>query len=351
MGTATYSIVILVTNTDKNVSRNEEFVISPERNIKIGRSSKDVDIVIKSKAISRIHTLLKVVDGNIYLVDNESSNGTYLSGEKITKEEQLDLEQKFTISYFEFSILKFELSKHTVSNAEEDAEEDEEDAEEDEEEDEEDEEEEDKEETEWDALTDPRQFVSFTKNIIMLFLSKKQSFYTEIDLHGDLKQSAIAIVIFSLISYSISLLNVQIDFEISKLILTPLLGVIYFYGLAYFLEQTRGITKIQGTKEEYFRFFAYVAILGSFISLFSIIPVVGTVIAIVYLVWTAHSFFKVFRPKILLTIMTCVLYNVLYIILSTILFFDSEKTEKTQEKINTGQKENILRKSIREETN
>lgn len=54
--------------------------------ISIGRDS-DNDIYINNLAISRYHARIIVEDGKIFIEDLESSNGTYLNGQKITHSE------------------------------------------------------------------------------------------------------------------------------------------------------------------------------------------------------------------------------------------------------------------------
>jgi len=48
----------------------------------IGRSSK-CDVVVPDDGVSRQHCKVEVIDGNVFLTDLDSTNGVYISGEKI----------------------------------------------------------------------------------------------------------------------------------------------------------------------------------------------------------------------------------------------------------------------------
>lgn len=62
-----------------------EFPIEPNEEIRIGRSS-DLEMVLVEDMISRRHAMFSNINGEIWIEDIGSVNGTFVNGEKIQKQ-------------------------------------------------------------------------------------------------------------------------------------------------------------------------------------------------------------------------------------------------------------------------
>ena len=67
-----------------------EFPLPDEGEIVIGRSS-ELDMVLVEDMVSRRHAKISVQDGDIFLEDLGSTNGSFVNGEKITRTKLADL--------------------------------------------------------------------------------------------------------------------------------------------------------------------------------------------------------------------------------------------------------------------
>lgn len=65
--------------------------------ITFGRSS-ECDIVLDDKLVSRHHGCLLVDGKNVFLVDNDSKNGTYVNGKRVNGKIQLSLRDKVVLT-------------------------------------------------------------------------------------------------------------------------------------------------------------------------------------------------------------------------------------------------------------
>lgn len=76
----------------KRISTGE--ILTLDRKVTVvGKSRKNADIVIDgNKTVSRKHCIISVEDGNYYLEDNSSMNGTYLEDVKIRPDEKVILQ-------------------------------------------------------------------------------------------------------------------------------------------------------------------------------------------------------------------------------------------------------------------
>ena len=75
--------------------------------LSVGRGS-DNDLVLGSKQISRNHAHLSVLNGQLYVKDLESSNGTFINDERITANESKQLAAEDTLGFASFI---FQVSK------------------------------------------------------------------------------------------------------------------------------------------------------------------------------------------------------------------------------------------------
>ncbi|AAZ18250.1 conserved hypothetical protein [Psychrobacter arcticus 273-4] len=81
--------------------------------LSIGRGS-DNDLVLGSKQISRNHAQLSVLNGQLYVKDLESSNGTFINDERIAANESKYLEANDTLG---FASLSFQVSAPVAATA------------------------------------------------------------------------------------------------------------------------------------------------------------------------------------------------------------------------------------------
>lgn len=70
--------------------------------LSVGRGS-DSDVVLGSQQISRNHAQLSVLNGQLYVKDLESSNGTFINDERITANESKHLTANDTLGFASFS--------------------------------------------------------------------------------------------------------------------------------------------------------------------------------------------------------------------------------------------------------
>lgn len=92
-----------------NPSTGEKFLIS-SLEYKIGSDKRFVDLVVAKEGISRHHATVFVEDGNCYLVDNDSTNGTEIEGVLLDSFKKYPLENGVLITLaneiFQFYIEK-----------------------------------------------------------------------------------------------------------------------------------------------------------------------------------------------------------------------------------------------------
>lgn len=73
-----------------------------KRNFKIGRN-EDNDFVLAAAQISRQHATIDIDVSNIYLFDDNSMNGVYLNGKKLTENQPVSCQEKDIISFADIS--------------------------------------------------------------------------------------------------------------------------------------------------------------------------------------------------------------------------------------------------------
>ncbi|MER2164325.1 MAG: FHA domain-containing protein [Psychrobacter alimentarius] len=79
-----------------------DLTVTVSESLSVGRGS-DNDVVLGSKQVSRNHAVLSVLDGQLYVKDLDSSNGTFINNERIEGNMSNLLQANDTISFASFN--------------------------------------------------------------------------------------------------------------------------------------------------------------------------------------------------------------------------------------------------------
>ncbi|WP_201511321.1 FHA domain-containing protein [Psychrobacter alimentarius] len=79
-----------------------DLTVTVSESLSVGRGS-DNDVVLGSKQVSRNHAVLSVLDGQLYVKDLDSSNGTFINNERIEGNKSSLLQVNDTIGFASFN--------------------------------------------------------------------------------------------------------------------------------------------------------------------------------------------------------------------------------------------------------
>ena len=79
-----------------------DLTLTVEDSLSVGRGS-DNDVVLGSKQVSRNHAILSILDGQLYVKDLDSSNGTFINDRRIAGNESNLLQAEDTLGFASFS--------------------------------------------------------------------------------------------------------------------------------------------------------------------------------------------------------------------------------------------------------
>ena len=65
----------------------------------IGKKENEVDGYIATGTVSRLHARIEVTEGDYYIEDMNSTNGTYLNGERLEYRQKVKLEVRDRIAF------------------------------------------------------------------------------------------------------------------------------------------------------------------------------------------------------------------------------------------------------------
>jgi pSer/pThr/pTyr-binding forkhead associated (FHA) protein len=71
---------------------NEELISLKKSKYELGRDESSSKILLNSKKVSRSHAYIKKRNGKFYIIDNNSLNGTFLNGNKLSTSVMYKLE-------------------------------------------------------------------------------------------------------------------------------------------------------------------------------------------------------------------------------------------------------------------
>lgn len=98
---------LYVLDPGKGQNLNADTVLPVKRVTTIGRDSSN-DIVINEPHVSSKHARLEIVGENLYLIDLNSTNGTYVNGKRIKGKQKVFLGDEIIIGDVSFEVAGWE---------------------------------------------------------------------------------------------------------------------------------------------------------------------------------------------------------------------------------------------------
>lgn len=95
-----------------------DLTLTVSDSLSVGRGS-DNDVVLGSKQVSRNHAVLSVLDGQLYVKDLDSSNGTFINEKRVEGNQSIPVQVADTIGFasFNFQVQAPAASTHTAESA------------------------------------------------------------------------------------------------------------------------------------------------------------------------------------------------------------------------------------------
>jgi pSer/pThr/pTyr-binding forkhead associated (FHA) protein len=75
-------------------SKLEEKIMVTKAQFKIGRDPEQADYASNNKVIGRVHAEVVNEDGEYFLIDNDSRNGSYVNGKRLLPNEKMKLKHE-----------------------------------------------------------------------------------------------------------------------------------------------------------------------------------------------------------------------------------------------------------------
>lgn len=284
------------------IKDGEEFIL--------GRSPKQANIILVDENVSRTHASIYARGKQIFIKDLESGNGTYVDGERI-KNTILKKGQQITLGGFEIFVAKtvgteggdaagddiefveddgtqvkaagnkfgnFDLSQGPKLAGSKD-------------------------DPLWANALNPKGFINLVKTTLMQAKEDQVQFFFKRDYNGSEKTSIVVIVIVQLVAALPGLVWGSLSaplFAVENFAHTAVGSIVGIYGICYAYNRFRNWMKLEGKRENYFRFYATTSVLTFPFILLGFIPAVGALIgglgsAVVY-IFSLYAFYKIYRP-------------------------------------------------------
>ncbi|MAZ48416.1 MAG: hypothetical protein CME65_07630 [Halobacteriovoraceae bacterium] len=313
-----FTVFLKIENLASEEVHKRKYLVQPGKPLFLGRS-KECHIVLIDENVSRRHACLKVDGDQLTIKDLKSGNGTFVNGEKISAF-NINEGQMIVLGGFEVSVMKlvgapskvmpddiiieedikddFSKNAHSDSPAS------------------------DSESKEKGAQISSdnldawqgKMSVDGFKNIFVetwkLFIEQKLEFFKKIQVNGSVKNSLIVISVSSFIPSLLTLLlssSESLEVILNNLI-TLLFTIASVYLTAKIMDMMKNWLRLEGSFENFLRFYAIGSLISLPLSLLTFVPVLGGFIAIISFaiaILFLYGFYVRFRPMLKRFIIAC----------------------------------------------